>query len=386
MVGQHSRQGTTRARDLLRSRRPSKGSRWDRLEALLVGDVAPGGPERPEPPAGAGLTNQRSVEDDIEPVIGLISMVPGATTTRAGQPGAGEVSGSRPVGAESVGSGPVGSWPAEAHLVEDPGVGTPPVEAKHVDPRFRRRWIAVRRQEGRRRLRILMGVAAAVVVPVGGWTVAHSSLTSVHRVVLVGEVHTTPEQILQASGLGRHPLMIDLDRGAIERRIDSLPWVASVSLVKQWPVTVKLVVHERSAVAEVPGPDTTLGLVDSTGRVLAVEPGAIGGLVELSGLRLGPVGSTVKPLWRARQLLDLVGALHGDLVPSVQVAGDRSPGQLTAVVEGYQGSDIEVLIGSDGQLREKLIALDTLLNRVPMQGVASIDVRVPGSPVLTRQS
>jgi cell division protein FtsQ len=225
-----------------------------------------------------------------------------------------------------------------------------------------------------------------LLIPLGGWLVFHSPFMAVRRVVVVGEVHATPEQIVEASGLSRHPLMVDVDAGAIKRRVESLPWVASVSVVKRWPETVKLVVHERSAVAEVPGPGATSALVDPTGRVLAVEPGSIGGLVQLSGVHLAPVGRQIKPVWKARELLDLVQALQSSWIPNLEVAKVSPSGQLSAQVQSPANPDIEVLIGSDGQLRAKLIALDTLLNRVPMAGVVSIDVRVPGSPVLTRQS
>ncbi len=72
-----------------------------------------------------------------------------------------------------------------------------------MDPRFRRRRVEVRRQEGRRRLRVVVGVAAVAVTGFGGWAATASPLLDLDRIVVEGAVHTEPAEARFASGLRR---------------------------------------------------------------------------------------------------------------------------------------------------------------------------------------
>jgi hypothetical protein len=42
-----------------------------------------------------------------------------------------------------------------------------------------------------------------------------------------------------------------------------------------------------------------------------------------------------------------------------------------------------VIFGSDSGLAEKMVALATVLSKVSLQGIATIDLRAPSDPVLT---
>ena len=119
-----------------------------------------------------------------------------------------------------------------------------------IDPRIRQRRVAVTREEGRRRLSILLsvlGVTALGAVAVG---IAHSPFLSVNQVQVVGAKATDPADVVQAAGLDRRPLMIHVDGGLVDRRVGRLSWIATVHTERHWPSTVRLVVTERAPVAQ----------------------------------------------------------------------------------------------------------------------------------------
>ncbi|MGH9266298.1 MAG: hypothetical protein ACRD1D_16565, partial [Acidimicrobiales bacterium] len=82
-----------------------------------------------------------------------------------------------------------------------------------MDPRFRERRVEVRREEGRRRLRVLVGITATVLVGTGGWAATGSPLLDLDRVVVEGAVRTDPTEARFASGLRRGQRLIDVDEG-----------------------------------------------------------------------------------------------------------------------------------------------------------------------------
>ncbi len=59
-----------------------------------------------------------------------------------------------------------------------------------VDPRFRQRRIEARRQEGRRRFRVLVGITAVAALGCAGWAATDSVVLDLDRVVVEGAVHT----------------------------------------------------------------------------------------------------------------------------------------------------------------------------------------------------
>ena len=60
-----------------------------------------------------------------------------------------------------------------------------------VDPRVRQRWIAARRAEGHRRLRIVAIAVAVVVVLVVGWAAIASPFLDVDHIVVQGNTRLT---------------------------------------------------------------------------------------------------------------------------------------------------------------------------------------------------
>lgn len=137
--------------------------------------------------------------------------------------------------------------------------------------------VSVIRPQRRRRIvlavKILVGAASVGtgVFFAGQWLL-HQSILRVQHVSVTGERHETPGQILIATHLNAHPAMIDLSQATLQHELAMYPWIASVSLIKRWPNSVQLAVHEVTAVAVAFDAHHVLHYVGADGRDLSVAP------------------------------------------------------------------------------------------------------------------
>ncbi|MGI8794893.1 MAG: cell division protein FtsQ/DivIB, partial [Acidimicrobiales bacterium] len=137
-------------------------------------------------------------------------------------------------------------------------------------PRIRERRVAVRREAGRRRLRLVIGLAAVAASVGASWGLTRSPLLDVDTIEVTGAIHTDPQVLLRAAGVHQGRAMVDLDPPAAAADVERLPWVAEATIVRKWPATVEVRLTERVAVAVVRAADDAWALTDATGRVLAV--------------------------------------------------------------------------------------------------------------------
>ena len=242
-----------------------------------------------------------------------------------------------------------------------------------IDPRLQERRIAVKRDEGRRRLRFLVVSVVVVALGAGLAGATRSPLLDVDLIEVTGAEHVAADTVLHTANLQRGDLMVDVDTGAAARRIERLSWVARAEVRRQWPGTLEVRVIERRAAAAIP---VTGGwaTVDAAGRILERGTDAPAGLgvVDVPPLRGGQVPA------RLRDALTVAAAIPPRLLERVPRVIPRADGLELPLQPGGV-----VRFGGPDQLGEKLIALETLLDRVDGP-VAVIDVRVPDAPVLTR--
>ncbi|HEX4903409.1 MAG TPA: FtsQ-type POTRA domain-containing protein [Acidimicrobiales bacterium] len=248
--------------------------------------------------------------------------------------------------------------------------------APPVDPRFRARRIAVRRDEGRRRLKRLLLLVAVAALALAAVVVLRSPVLDVDEVTVTGAARLDPDQLREVAGIGvgRPLLLADLD-GATER-IRALPWVAEAEVTRDLPGTVVVSVREREPVAVVSGGGEAV-LVDARGRVLAEPTAADGPQVQVVVGDAPPApGRSVDPALRSA--IDLAGRLRGNPVGAV-TAVLLSPLRLQLVEGGV------VELGDDTDLDAKVEAFRTVYARVDRACLARIDLTVPTHPVLTRE-
>jgi cell division septal protein FtsQ len=251
-------------------------------------------------------------------------------------------------------------------------------ERTPIDPRISARRTEVTRQVVRRRVRLLGALLAAAVLAFGVWSLLHTSLFSASAVTVVGATHESKAQIEAAAGLTSHPPLLDVNAGAVEQRIDRLPWVRASLVTVHWPDGVRVVVSEQVAKLVMPVAGGRWAELDGQGRVLAVVAVRPAALVEVTGPRApGDPGSTLAAPDRIG--LDVAATLPVSFRAQVTAVNVEPQGwvQLTMT------TPILVNIGDTSQLREKYEDVSTMLAHVALHDGDTIDVSVPGAPTVT---
>jgi len=246
-----------------------------------------------------------------------------------------------------------------------------------IDPRIRARRIEVRRHEGRRRLSRLLDVGLVLGVALAFGAALFTPLLDVDEVTVVGTAHLPAEDVLAAAGIELGTPLVSVDLAGAGARVAALPWVAEVTLHRGVDGVISLDVTERAPVASVPTADGPMA-VDGQGRVL----GAVGGaqapaLVSLEGVRRVPEPGGYLPAATADALA--VAAALGEALPGSATALELD-GLVATLAQGG-----EVRFGDASRLDGKLRSLSTMLDQVDLTCLAAIDLRLPGSPVLTRE-
>jgi cell division protein FtsQ len=249
-----------------------------------------------------------------------------------------------------------------------------------LHPRFELRRRTVQEDQDRRRLHKVIVVLSLVAAVVVGVAVAHTPAVDVDRVVVEGGANTPEATVTWASGIDQGDALLTLDEAGAERRIEELAWVSEADVVREWPGTVRIAVTEREPAAALQvGLGPQVALLDSRGRVLALGvPAPLPGLVVLTGFRPSRLAEG-----------DVVPASARDALQVAVGARERVSGAVTAVSPELEATLTEggvVRFGSVAALDEKLVALATVLRDVDVGGLAVLDLRVPGSPALTRHS
>ncbi len=276
---------------------------------------------------------------------------------------------------------------ARASRDEAPGRGS----RIPVDPRFRRRWVEARRQEGRRRLKVLLAGAGSLALVGLGYAALHSSIFAVKDVVVIGAHRTPVAQLEEAAGIlvpgGGRQLMVDAGSAASVRAVEALPWVDTVSFRKQWPWTVVVRVTERTPVAVVQGAAGASDIVDATGRSLEEVPAGepVPALPVIKGALQAAPGHHVLPgrgMPSGQLGTLLASAAAAARVPTltgVQLAWSATQG-LVAHAGGWPAT---VVLGNASQAAEKFAVLQELASTAPLAQYSQVDLTVPGHPALT---
>lgn len=245
-----------------------------------------------------------------------------------------------------------------------------------VDPRFRERRIAVRKDAGRRRLKRLLLLAGAAAVALAGVLVLRSPVLDVDEITVAGAAHLAPEAIREASGVDEGAPILLADTGRAVAGVEALPWVASAEITRDLPGRIHIEVREREPVAVVSSGDGA-ALVDVDGRVLEATDGAATPFVQVVAPDAPPApGRTVDPALVTA--IELAGRLRVN--PAGAVAAVHVRGGLRLELAG--GGEVD--LGDASELDAKVEAFRTVHARVDRDCLATIDLRVPTHPVVTR--
>ena len=250
--------------------------------------------------------------------------------------------------------------PEEAHSEK---AGSEEIEG---EPRFRRRglflaWVAL----------------SLVVVGVGAFAASRSELLDVDEVRLVGvSTELGQKMVLEALLVPEGSPMIGIDLDAASRRVAALPLVAGVELERDWPSSVVVWVVERVPVVNASAPDGRLALLDADGMVIKH---IFVSEEDLPTIRVDEVGRPGVRLSGLRPLLDAAAAITDDLAAWIVALVPTGAGVRAELVGG-----VEVDLGMGNSYRDEMRALATILHRVELSCIVSIDVSVHDIPVVRR--
>jgi cell division protein FtsQ len=248
-----------------------------------------------------------------------------------------------------------------------------------IDPRIRARRIEVQRGVGRRRLQRLVDVGLVLAVVAGFAVALRSPLLDVDAVSVQGAEHTPAEQVLEQAGIAAGDQLMDVDLRAAGERVAALPWVDEVRLHRRLDGTIDVTITERTPVALV-GRGPSAVLVDAEGQAVAIASEAqalADSLVRFGGPEAAIAPGERLPAGTADALALATGLAATPGLGMELALGDE--------VTGVLRSGVEVRFGEPTQVDAKVRSLRTVLEQVDLTCAAVIDVRSPGSPVLTRE-
>ncbi len=243
--------------------------------------------------------------------------------------------------------------------------------------RFEARRLAVERREGLRRLRLVLGLAAVTSLAVGVIAFVNSSWFDVDEIVVVGNQRAEVDAIVDASGIRPGQGLLEVDLDGATAAVELVPWVGTVTVERSWMGGIEITVTERPATAVIPA-GSGFALVDDHGRQLEIVDSRPDGYLPLRGIEGSGVAGEPAP----DAVLPMVALAQGlppelaERVAAIALVGDDIHVELT---DGGRAN-----LGAGDELGAKLQAVETVLARVDLTCLDTIDVRVPASPVITR--
>lgn len=239
----------------------------------------------------------------------------------------------------------------------------PPVEqigdrtGHAIDPRMRARRIAVRREQGRRRL-FWVGLGIGVVlVLVSAIAIVASPLFDVRTVDVQGAVYTDQDVLAEVVDAMMGDPVLLVDTQAAEDVLRGVPWVDDVRITTDFPHRVLIDIRERRPVASFQGSDQKYRVIDVEGRVLDVITGQPVDYLLITGdnpdtPRGGFAGA---PYAASAHLVSVLPLELRAVAASVRI--DTGTGTLSLVLDTGAAEPVVARLGDPTSLDDKLARL-----------------------------
>jgi cell division protein FtsQ len=244
--------------------------------------------------------------------------------------------------------------------------------ATRIEPRLRERRLAVRKAEGRKRIKWVLIALAVVAIVVGGLAVLGSSLFAVDEVDVEGAVYTDDDALAAVVDDLRGTPVLRVDTGAAERELEAIPWIEDARVTTDFPHRVRIEIRERTPVLAFQAGDDRYRVIDRDGRVLDVLDGEPVKYLQLSSTEPAPALAAgqfaPKGFGAAASMVEALTPEMASRAESVEVAPDGS--DLRLELDG----GIEVRFGAAEDLVVKLVRLQTVLDDHADEPISVIDV------------
>jgi cell division septal protein FtsQ len=236
---------------------------------------------------------------------------------------------------------------------------------------------------------------AACLVAVGAtalglWHEASNPRFAVQIEAIEGLGRTSSDDVINAAALAPGQNAWLINRNAVARRIEALPWVDWAVLRVSWPNHLVIFVSERRPVARVAlaanaetAPQPRYATIDETQRVLSVSPDpAAFSYLPVFDVTPPPSGDTLPASkldrGEVRQALDAYRRLSALGLSVTEVAIAPSTG-----ISATADRNFRVLFGEDEDLAEKAQLFHSIMAKISTPShVAYIDVRSIHAPTV----
>ncbi|TMK47687.1 MAG: FtsQ-type POTRA domain-containing protein [Actinobacteria bacterium] len=218
-------------------------------------------------------------------------------------------------------------------------------------------------------------IVASLTIAAGSLVVSRSSLLRLRHLEVVGTSSLTRAQVVRLAALSSSTNVLWFDAGAVERRLESDPWVATATVSRRLPGTIRISVVERAPVAMI-RTEVAFTLLAADGVALgtvAADP-MLPEIVVMTGSSLPEGNAPAQAAARA------IAGLDGGRRPAV-VRAVVDAGALSVELDG--GTRVE--FGDTTGIEAKTAAARQILRWATTQGasVASVNVTAPDSPAVT---
>lgn len=255
----------------------------------------------------------------------------------------------------------------------DEAAATPAPRRPPVDPRIRARRIAVAREQGRRRLRVVLVFLSVIVVAGSAWLVVHSPFLNVDHIVVTGVRGERAATIIAAAGVHRHDPLLLVSTGAVTRRVERVPGVGSVHVSRHYPGTLRISVRELGVALWARAPAGGVVLIGHDGRVQRHAPIPPRNVIELRGV-------TRVPALGGRVVSAAVVAVRSQLPPALVARVGAISAATVGDVRLYLVTGGEVRFGDLSSLHDKAVAAEAVIERMGC-ALVYVDVRSLSNPV-----
>jgi cell division protein FtsQ len=232
-----------------------------------------------------------------------------------------------------------------------------------------------RRRRARSRWRAAFFTLGGLAIVAGvGWALLGNRVLVVRSVTVTGTHLVSPGQVIVAADVPPGTPLLRVDAGAVSRRVEAIPQVASATVAKDWPDRLVIAVTERVPVMAVRMAGGGYDLVDQTGVVVRwakAQPAAL------------PLLQTSLPGTALRGSAEVAAAAGVLAELSPWLAAQVTAVQATPVAQGTEQVTLDlrdgktVQWGSPGDAAQKNREVAILLPG----GAHQVDVSVPGSAV-----
>jgi hypothetical protein len=225
------------------------------------------------------------------------------------------------------------------------------------------------------RVAVVLVVVLAALAVAGEW-VLRQSYFRVQHVTFVGVRHEPLALVTAASGLEAHPTMMDVNAASVKANLAQFAWIDAVRLVKHWPNSVVVTVHESTAVAVAFNARHVLQYVDAKGRDLGTAPLH----ANLPTLRYLEPRNALWPYARAGRSAAYVAAqLPPAFSAQVSVITENDHG----VVTFKMTTPVTFILGPPTQLHAKFVAIASVIAHSTLTPGDVVDATVPGELAVT---